>query len=94
MMLSNAADLRREYGNMIIQAEGICEYVERLINLVDGIKGGMLYKRFVIGQSAAVIAHDYVYSRRQVYRYMDDGMLIIGKKMAHNVTLRSDIMTS
>ena len=80
-MLANAADLRREYGSDLIAAEGICERIEKLINIVDGIKGHMLYQRFILGQSVVVIAHDSLYSRRQVYNLMDDGMIIIGKRL-------------
>ena len=86
-MLINAADLRRDYGATILQAEGICEHIEKLINLVDGIKGEMLYRRYVIGQSAQVIAHDHVYSVRQAYNLMDDGLVIIGKNIARHCTL-------
>lgn len=80
-MLANAADLRREYGSMLIEAECICERIEKIINIVDGVKGQMLYKRYVIGQSVTVIAHDHIYSPRQVYNLMDDAMIIIGKRL-------------
>ena len=79
-MLNNAADLRTEYGSMIIQAEGICEYVERLINHAEGLPGEILYKRFVIGQGIDTIAHDHLYCRRQVYKLLDIGLLAVGKE--------------
>jgi hypothetical protein len=87
-MLASAADLRVEYGSMLIEAEGICEHIERLINLADGIASQMLYQRFVVGQSVEAIAHSHVYSRRHVYNIMDDGMICIGKKIARHCTSR------
>lgn len=85
-MLNSAADLRTEYGSMIIRAEGICEYVERLICAADGLPGEILYKRFVIGQGIDTIAHDHIYHRSQVYRLLDIGLLQVGKKMRQNAT--------
>jgi len=85
-MLNSAADLRTEYGKLIIKAEATCEYIERLISHVDGLPGEMLYKKFVIGQGIDTIAHDHIYHRSQVYRLLDIGLLQIGKrcdKMRH-----------
>ena len=80
-MLINAAELRTEYGSMIIQAEAICEYVERLINHADGVPGEMLYKRYIIGQGIDTIAHDHIYCRSRVYELLDTGLLQIGKRV-------------
>jgi|ERR1035437_2275863 hypothetical protein len=85
-MLNSASDLRTEYGSMIIHAEEICEYVERLICAAEGLPGEILYKRFVIGQGIDTIAHDHIYHRSQVYRLLDIGLLQVGKrcdKMRH-----------
>ena len=83
-MLNCAADLRTEYGRMIIKAEATCEYIERLINHADGLPGQMLYMRYVIGQGIDTIAHDHLYCRRQVYKLMDIGMLQVGKRVHTN----------
>ena len=85
-LLNCAADMRSEYGKKIIFAEGICEYVERLIFDVEGLPGQFLYKRYIIGQGVDVIAHDHIYHRSQVYRLLEIGLLQVGKKMRQNAT--------
>ena len=80
-MMNNAADLRTEYGKLIIKAEATCEYIERLINHADGLPGQMLYMRYVIGQGIDTLAHDHLYCRRQVYKLLDIGLLQVGKRV-------------